>query len=109
MNYKLNVTNKSGKFHYTVTDENGNVISERKSNREYVACTANGSYYFGRLDLIGKGGHGTHLSRLCYYIAMSESEYFKQYDWAKPTVEQYEKMQSDSKKDYDSLNAIAYK
>jgi hypothetical protein len=52
MNYKLNVTkNKSGKFHYTVTDEKGNVISERKSNREYVACTANGSYYFGRLDL----------------------------------------------------------
>jgi hypothetical protein len=61
MDFKLNVKetgSKAGKFHYTVTDENGSIISERKSNREYVACTANGAYYFGRLDLIGKGDHG---------------------------------------------------
>ena len=61
MNYKLIVTetkNKSGKYHYQVIDETGKVISERKSNREYVACTINGSYYFGRIDLIGKGDHG---------------------------------------------------
>lgn len=64
MNYKLNVKetgNKAGKFHYTVTDESGKVISERKSNREYVACTICGSFYFGRLDLIGKGDHGRFL------------------------------------------------
>jgi len=61
MTYKLTVTetgNKAGKFSYTVVDENGTIISTRKSNREYVACTINGSYYFGRLDLIGKGDHG---------------------------------------------------
>ena len=61
MNYELKVTetnNKAGKFHYQVIDENGQVISERKSNRVYVACTINGSHYFGRLDLIGKGDHG---------------------------------------------------
>ncbi len=61
MNYELKVTetnNKASKFHYQVIDENGNVISERRSNREYVACTPYGSTYFGRLDLIGKGDHG---------------------------------------------------
>ena len=61
MTYKLIVKetgNKAGKFHYTITDEAGNIISERKSNREYVAATINGSFYFGRIDLIGKGDHG---------------------------------------------------
>lgn len=51
-------TLKNGKFQYVVTDQDGNVISNRMSTREYVACTANGSFYFGRLDLIGKGDHG---------------------------------------------------
>lgn len=65
MNYELKVTetkNKAGKFHYQVIDENGNVISERKSNREYVACTINGQYYFGRIDLVGTGDHGKHIN-----------------------------------------------
>lgn len=35
---------------YTVTDENGKVINERTSKRDYVACTANGEYYFLRND-----------------------------------------------------------
>lgn len=64
MTYILNVKetgNKAGKFHYSVTDENGNIISERKSNNEYVACTINGRFYFGRIDLIGKGDHGKYL------------------------------------------------
>lgn len=64
MKYTLNVKetgNKAARYHYWVTDENGSVISERKSNRKYVACTANGRLYFGRLDLIGKGDHGRFL------------------------------------------------
>lgn len=83
MNYQLKVTetnNKSAKFHYQVLDENGTLISERKSNREYVACTTNGGYYFGRLDLIGKGDHGRAL---------------KSFSTCKTTL--------------DILNAIAYK
>jgi len=55
---KKETGNKAARFHYTVTDEQGNVISERNSNREYVACTADGTFYFGRYDLIGKGEHG---------------------------------------------------
>jgi hypothetical protein len=56
--YKLNKETKGKKHLYTVTDESGNVISTRTSARDYVACTINGEFYFGRLDLIGKGDHG---------------------------------------------------
>lgn len=45
-------------YTYTVTDQDGKEISVRKSKRDYVACTIDGSFYFGRLDLIGKGSHG---------------------------------------------------
>jgi len=64
MNYELKVTetnNKAAKYNYQVIDEAGNVITERKSNKEYVACTADGVYFFGRLDLIGKGNHGAEM------------------------------------------------
>lgn len=66
--YTLNVKetgNKNAKYHYTVTnDQTGEVVTERKSNREYVACTINGQYFFGRLDLIGKGGHGQQVKEI---------------------------------------------
>ncbi len=64
MNYELKVTEtarKDGKFSYQVIDENGTVLSTRSSNREYVACTIDGKFYFGRLDLIGQGDHGKHV------------------------------------------------
>lgn len=75
MTYTLNVKetgNKAGKFHYTITDEAGNIISERKSNREYAAATINGQYYFGRLDLIGKGDHGKTVKFLSAHKYNSE-------------------------------------
>jgi len=64
MNYELKVTetkNKAGKFLYEVIDEAGTVLTGRRSNREYVACTINGLFYFGRVDLIGKGDHGRNI------------------------------------------------
>lgn len=64
MNYELKVTelnSKANKFHYQVIDQDGKIISERKSNRKYVACTTDGAFYFGRIDLIGKGDHGRRL------------------------------------------------
>lgn len=64
-NYKLTATTlKNGKTLYQVIDETGKVISKRTSTREYVACTIDGRYYFGSLDLIGKGDHGNALSRI---------------------------------------------
>ncbi len=75
MNYELKVTEtnkKNAKFHYQVIDENGNVISERKSNREYVACTINGECYFGRLDLIGKGDNGIVIKRYKATLALDK-------------------------------------
>ena len=66
MQYILSVESigNKGKFLYIVKDETGNVISKRQSFRKYVACTINGQFYFGRLDLIGKGDHGKQLKRL---------------------------------------------
>lgn len=73
--YKLNKTAKGKKIEYTVTDENGIVISKRMSTREYVACTANGEFYFGRLDLIGKGDHGKTLSRANLILSNPKQAY----------------------------------
>lgn len=50
--------NKKSCFKYQVADAFGNILAERLSNREYVACTIDGEYFFGRVDLIGKGDHG---------------------------------------------------
>jgi hypothetical protein len=55
---KTEINTKAAKYNYKVVDENGVVISTRNSNREYVACTICGAFYFGRIDLIGKGDHG---------------------------------------------------
>lgn len=43
--------NRGGRFLYIVRDEAGVKISERRSHREYVACTVEGGNYFGRVDL----------------------------------------------------------
>jgi|LakMenEpi03Aug12_release.lakeMendotaPanAssembly.Ray.scaffolds.fasta_scaffold3890757_1 hypothetical protein len=81
MNYELKVTetnNKAAKFIYQVIDEAGNVITERKSNKLYVACTADGVYFFGRLDLIGKGKHGAEMK-----VFVNNPEKYKGYELRK--------------------------
>ena len=105
MNYELKVketNNKVGKFHYQVIDENGTVISERKSNREYVACTINGAFYWGRINLIGKGDY-KHI--LAY--AEKRSKYTElPINWSNGNLEQ---IIEDAKKDIFNLTNIAYK
>jgi hypothetical protein len=64
MQYTLEVrttTGKKSKFIYTVFDQDKKIVSQRQSFRKYVACTIYGQFYFGRLDLIGKGDHGKQL------------------------------------------------
>lgn len=78
--YILSKKAKGKKYQYTVTDEKGNVISTRTSARDYVACTANGEFYFGRLDLIGKG-----LSRTTEILANPERAYKKQVEYFVPS------------------------
>lgn len=53
--------------------------------RDYVACTANGEFYFGRLDLIGKGDHGKGLSRTTEILANPERAYKKQVAYFVPS------------------------
>lgn len=60
----LTKTQKGAKYQYQVIDTTTNeAISTRVSTRDYVACTINGDFYFGRLDLIGKGDHGSKIKR----------------------------------------------
>lgn len=82
--YILSKKAKGKKYQYTVTDEKGNVISTRTSARDYVACTADGSFYFGRLDLIGKGDHGKRLSHMAAILANPEAAYKKQVAYFTP-------------------------
>lgn len=82
--YILRKKAKGKKYQYTVTDEKGNVVSTRTSARNYVACTANGEFYFGRLDLIGKGDHGKRLSHTAAILANPEAAYKKQVAYFTP-------------------------
>tara|TARA_R110000803_G_scaffold52326_2_gene107737 strand:- start:10968 stop:11417 length:450 start_codon:yes stop_codon:yes gene_type:complete len=61
---KTETGRKSGRYHYQVKDLQGTVISERKSNRDYIGATLDGGLYFGRADLIGRGEHGNRIKYL---------------------------------------------
>lgn len=117
--YILSKQTKGKKYLYTVTDENGNVVSTRTSARDYVACVADGSFYFGRLDLIGKGDHGKRLSSANDILANPERAYKKMIAYwvpdyrkkwvAENPVEQWVARNVESaKQEKERLNAIAY-
>jgi len=60
--YKMTKTAKGKQgFLYEIFNAAGELISSRTSKRDYVAATACGGFFFGRLDLIGKGDHGRYL------------------------------------------------
>ena len=92
--YRLTKTElKNGKFLYEVKDENNNTISKRTSTRgHYIACTIDGQFYFGRVDLIGKGMHGRLLNQAI--VAKSYS------------VEQWEKEREAYRKELNKCIAI---
>ena len=91
--YRLTKTElKNGKFLYEVKDENNNTISKRTSTRHYAACTIDGSHYFGRVDLIGKGDHGRLLAQ-----AIVAKSY---------TIEQWEKDRENYRKELNKCIAI---
>ena len=117
--YMLRKKAKGKKYQYTVTDEKGNVVSTRTSARNYVACTANGEFYFGRLDLIGKGDHGKRLSHTAAILANPEAAYKKQVAYFTPDyrskwiaenpAEQWIARNVEyATKEKERLNAIAY-
>lgn len=84
---------KGKKYEYQVIDaDSKEIVSKRTSARDYVACTADGSFYFGRLDLIGKGDHGKRLSHTTAILANPEKEYKKMVAYFTPDYrEQWKK------------------
>lgn len=118
-NVRLTKKQKGDKFVYTVVDENNNVISTRTSKRYFVACTANGRFYFSRTDLIGKGEHGIRISYNTKIINNPEKEYIKFVNGFAPSdrieiMKEYpkdewiEEQLKYAKKRLDLLNTIAY-
>lgn len=111
---------KGKKYEYQVIDtESKAIVSKRTSARDYVACTADGSFYFGRLDLIGKGNHGKRLSHTAAILANPEAAYKKQVAYFTPDyrskwiaenpAEQWIAHNIESAtKEKERLNAIAY-
>lgn len=80
--YILTKTIKGKKYLYEVKDDNGNVVSKRTSTRNYVACSVNGEFYFGRLDLVGKGDYGKRLAGATKWANYTTSVYMQDRDMA---------------------------
>jgi hypothetical protein len=111
---------KGKKYEYQVIDADSKaIVSKRTSAREYVACTADGSFYFGRLDLIGKGDHGKRLNHTAEILANPEKAYKKMVAYFTPDyrkqwiaenhAEQWIARNVEyAKKEKERLNAIAY-
>lgn len=80
MEYTLKATElKSGKTLYQVINENGVIVAKRTSTRKYVACTIDGGFFFGRIDLVGKGEHGQMINRIKEYEFNSTIEAYNQF------------------------------
>lgn len=47
----------------------------RTSNREYVASTKDGAFFFGRPDLIGKGNYQKYLESAKQWVSRSADDY----------------------------------
>lgn len=105
---KTETARKTGKFFYEVIDENGNIISTRSSNREYVACTINGEFFFGRVDLVGKASHKHSLNNCLDNMNISQSRFDQIKKHLIKSVDSIDKYKSIYKKRYDMLNSIAY-
>ena len=84
-----------------------------------MACTADGSFYFGRLDLIGKGEHGKWLSHATEILANPEKaykkmvayftpDYRKQWIAENPAEQWIARNVESATKEKERLNAIAY-
>lgn len=107
-NFILTSVKKGKNFEYSVINTKTNkVVATRTSHREYVAATSNGAFFFGRVDLIGKGDHGRFLkstneaitpadkkvlSTIAYFVADYKMPAVPKAKKEKPTdVEQLEK------------------
>ena len=118
--YILVKKEKGKKFEYQVIDtESKAIVSKRTSARDYVSCVADGSYYFGRLDLIGKGDHGKQLSWVNKILSNPEKaykemaanwvpEYRKQWIAENPAEQWIARNVQSAKEEKERLTTIAY-
>lgn len=63
---KSQASPKAKKLYQVICNETGEVVSSRQSDRDYVAASIFGDWYFGRVDLVGKGDHGKSMSLVSF-------------------------------------------
>lgn len=117
-NYTLTRVKKGSKWLYEIKDNNGNVVATRTSARDYAAATINGEFFFGRVDLIGKGDHGKALRVFENYLANPKKEYaeiinsyvpsYRKKKMQEYTYEYYTARMEGRRKRYEELQKIAY-
>ena len=117
-NYTLVRVKKGSKWLYEIKDNRGDVVATRTSTRDYAAATANGEFFFGRVDLIGKGDHGKALRVFENYLANPKKEYTKIINSYVPsyrkkimqeyTYEEYVANMEERRERYGELQKIAY-
>lgn len=66
---------KNGKYLYETITEDGERIKLRTSTREYKMCTADGSFFSSRQDLVEKGDHGKQVQELRKRLADPDKAY----------------------------------
>lgn len=115
--YTLRCTPKGKKFLYEVKDEQGRLYAKRLSNRDnYVACTLHGEFFFGRIDLIGKGDHNKIVTQYMKVIEAPKAYYEKMRAWwirEKQEVMTYEDWKQTAFRGYAQvlyfLNTVVYR
>lgn len=117
-NYTLTRVKKGSKWLYEIKANNGNVVATRTSARDYEAATINGKFFFGRMDLIGKGLHGRILREFNEFYANPKKSYMKIVNKFVPSYrkkymqehpyEEYVKWMDGKKDRYRELSTIAY-
>lgn len=76
--YILTKTPIGEKFLYEIKNNKGKVLSKHLYKRNFVAATVDGSFFFGRLDLVGKGEHGRRL-RIANSLLTHPKECYESY------------------------------
>lgn len=115
--YSLHCTPKGKKFLYEVKDEQGHLYAKRLSKRDdYVACTLKGTFFFGRIDLIGKGDHNKRVTQCQKVVGAPKAHYEKMCAWwirEKQEVMTYEDWKQTRFREYAQalylLNTVVYR
>ena len=113
--YYLTKTSSGSKFLYQIKErKTGKVVASRFfKDDKYVAATSDGDFFFGRLDLVGKGMHGKLIKRFGAILENPRKVYEEMVPIGERKGYPFEKWVSQfggeyAQKRFNELNEIAY-